>query len=266
MEAEYAVVRIGSVWADKNVRLTEPDVDELAASIKEKGLLQPIVVAPKPPGKRWQLIAGFRRLAACRKLAWKEIPAVIRNESLTDRVGLQLTENLQRTQLSHLEIANSLRQILEDENITVTELARRLGKSFPWVRMHLDYGRVSRILEAGGIEREEIVQAPLELVTQLKDFSHKKMVELFREHSGSDDGKGRQVTKLRELARRQRTLLGRPNAGPRRTKEEMTKMDPAEGDEFSIIKRPCELKCLFVTEAKCHEITELLEANGGEVL
>jgi ParB family transcriptional regulator, chromosome partitioning protein len=80
----------------------EEDLADLAASLRENGLLQPIVVRPAPDGggARWELVAGERRWRAGMRLGWKEIPAVVRDVDDRTLLVLALVENLQRAALA----------------------------------------------------------------------------------------------------------------------------------------------------------------------
>jgi ParB family chromosome partitioning protein len=116
----------------------EDALDELAASISEVGLLQPIVVRPQPESEpteasAWQLVAGERRLRCVRSLGWDTVPALVRHTP--DNVLLRdaLVENLQRAQLNPLEEAAAYAQLLEDFGCTQDELALRVGRSRPQV-------------------------------------------------------------------------------------------------------------------------------------
>lgn len=107
---------------------TEEKLSELAASIREHGVLQPIVVRDAGNG-RFQLIAGERRWRACKALGWERIPAVVREVSEMEARAISLVENLQRDDLSPIEEAGAYRELTEDFGLTQEELARKVGKS-----------------------------------------------------------------------------------------------------------------------------------------
>ncbi|GAA3160063.1 ParB/RepB/Spo0J family partition protein [Planomonospora alba] len=107
-------------------------LEELAASIKEVGLLQPVVVRPAGDG-RYELIMGERRWRACKLAGLKLIPAIVR-DTKEDKLLLDaLIENLQREQLNPLEEAAAYRQLLDDFGATHEQLATRIGRSRPHV-------------------------------------------------------------------------------------------------------------------------------------
>ena len=113
----------------------EDEISELSASIKEVGLLQPIVVRPAPIAeadsetKHYELIMGERRLRASREAGLQTIPAVIRYTEDEDLLRDALLENLHRVQLNPLEEAAAYQQLLEDFGCTHAELSSRIARS-----------------------------------------------------------------------------------------------------------------------------------------
>lgn len=107
-------------------------LEELAASIKEVGLLQPVVVRKLMPG-HYELIMGERRWRACQQAGMSEIPAIVRETSDDDLLRNALIENLHREQLNPLEEAAAYQQLLDDFSATHEELARRVGRSRPHI-------------------------------------------------------------------------------------------------------------------------------------
>ncbi|TME61163.1 MAG: ParB/RepB/Spo0J family partition protein [Chloroflexi bacterium] len=101
-------------------------LSELAASIRQHGVLQPIVVSRDGDG--YELIAGHRRVLAARLAGRTSIPAVVRDEA-GDRLELALVENLQRADLNAIEAARGYKLLMETYDLTQEQLAERLGKS-----------------------------------------------------------------------------------------------------------------------------------------
>lgn len=103
-------------------------LEELAASIREHGVVQPVVVRPLGNG-RYQLVAGERRLRACQALGLGSIPALVREMDSREASEVALIENLQREDLNPLEEAEAYRSLMEQYGLTQEEVARRVAKS-----------------------------------------------------------------------------------------------------------------------------------------
>lgn len=110
----------------------EDELEGLAASIRDMGLLQPLVVRPVGDD-RFELVAGERRLRASRKAGLQTVPAIIRDTGEEEMLKEALVENIHRVQLNPLEEAAAYQQLLEDFEVTQEELASRLGKSRPTI-------------------------------------------------------------------------------------------------------------------------------------
>ncbi|HNW55780.1 MAG TPA: ParB/RepB/Spo0J family partition protein [bacterium] len=104
----------------------QESLQELADSIKEFGVLQPLIVAKTAVG--YELIAGERRLRASKIAGLKTVPVIVRTADEQTKLALALLENVQRENLNPLEEAQAYRRLINEFNITQDELARRLGK------------------------------------------------------------------------------------------------------------------------------------------
>jgi ParB family transcriptional regulator, chromosome partitioning protein len=116
----------------------EAALAELAASIKEHGVLQPVLVRPQPGGGQgYQLVAGERRWRAARLAGLREVPALI--EQIDDDTSLEiaLIENLQREDLSPLEEALMYQRMVDDHGYSVRKLAQKIGKDKGYVENRL---------------------------------------------------------------------------------------------------------------------------------
>ena len=130
--ASYQEIPIGDIFPNAKQPRSVFDEDELAElvhSIKEFGLLQPIVVRPASDG--YELIMGERRWRAGSKAGLKRIPAIVRDTSDQDMLRDALLENIHRVQLNPLEEAAAYQQLLEEFGVTQEQLADRLGRSRP---------------------------------------------------------------------------------------------------------------------------------------
>jgi len=106
-------------------------IEELAQSIRENGIIQPIVV--RSEGDKYEIIVGERRLLAAKRAKLDEIPAIVKDYSEQKLLELTLIENLQREDLNPIEEALAFQTILEKEKITQEELSKRIGKSRSYI-------------------------------------------------------------------------------------------------------------------------------------
>lgn len=103
-------------------------LEELKASIKQAGLLQPVVVRPLPENGGYELIAGERRLRACQALGWEKIPAVKRDVDDRTVLTLALIENLQRDDLSPVDEARGYDRLIAEFSLTQQDVADAVGR------------------------------------------------------------------------------------------------------------------------------------------
>ncbi len=127
-----ASIRPGSF--QPRTRFTAEELDELAASMRQHGVLQPILVRKDPKNANgFELIAGERRWRAAQKAQLHEIPAVVREFSDREALEAALVENLQRTDLSPIEEARAYARLMREFGHTQDRLADALGKSRPYI-------------------------------------------------------------------------------------------------------------------------------------
>jgi ParB family transcriptional regulator, chromosome partitioning protein len=126
------VARIAPNPLQPRREFAEAELAELAASIRENGLLQPLVVRPAGPaaaaGAEWELVAGERRWRAVRRLEWAEVPVLVREMDDRTLLVLAIVENVQRADLSPLEEAEGYRRLIEEFGYTQREVAEQVGK------------------------------------------------------------------------------------------------------------------------------------------
>jgi len=106
-------------------------IQELAASIKEHGILQPLIV--RKSIKRYEIVAGERRYRAAKEACLEKVPAVVRELNEQQMMEFALLENLQREDLNPMEEALAYQMLMDELNVTQEQLARRLGKSRPYI-------------------------------------------------------------------------------------------------------------------------------------
>lgn len=134
MQLEIKKIFSDQDWNCRKEKIAPIDIQTLVESIKENGLLQPIVVRPyNKDSYDWMQVLGHRRLAACKLLKWTHIEANI-NESLTEESArsLNLIENLERKDLNMLQEALAVKWF-RDRDLQLREVAKRIGKSTGWV-------------------------------------------------------------------------------------------------------------------------------------
>jgi ParB family chromosome partitioning protein len=128
---EIPLARIAPNPYQPRTAVDEEALAELAASIVEHGVLQPILVTETIDGYR--LVAGERRVRASRLAGLERIPAVVRELADHDQLELALVENIQREDLDPLEEARAYRQLIDDFGFTQEKLAKRMGKARPTI-------------------------------------------------------------------------------------------------------------------------------------
>jgi len=172
-------------------------LEALAASIREVGVLQPVVVRSRNGG--YELVAGERRLRAARLAGLATIPAVIRDSDDSEGLREALIENLHREDLGSLELAEAFQELLEDLGATQEQLAERLGVSRPHVANTIRLLNLppdvqhllgERKLSAGharallGLEDDE-AQVSLALRAVAEDLSVRQVEDLVRSYGGA---------------------------------------------------------------------------------
>ncbi|GAB6855676.1 ParB/RepB/Spo0J family partition protein [Asaia astilbis] len=133
------------------VDMDEGRLNELADSIRSRGVLQPILVRPDPEQKgRYQIIAGERRWRASQRAGLHEVPVHVRLLDDADAMAAALVENLQRADLNAIEEAEGLQRLLTDYALTQEELAGAVGKSRPHI------GNILRLLNLPESVRQKV--------------------------------------------------------------------------------------------------------------
>lgn len=179
----------------------EEELTDLADSIRENGLLQPIVIRPagnRRGSDRWELVAGERRWRAVTRLGWKQVPAIVREVDDRTLLVLALVENLQRSELSALEEAQGFQQLVDEFGLSQQEVAEAVGRDRSTVANTLRLlqlpASVRRLLEAGALSAgharallgagDPVKMADLARMAAEQGWSVREMEERVRE-SGS---------------------------------------------------------------------------------
>ena len=122
-------ISAGSIKTSKyqpRVQFDEEKLNDLVKSIKEKGVIQPVLVRRSQDG--YELIAGERRLRAAKRLNLEKIPAIVKEVSDIDMLEISLIENIQREELNPIEEANAFHRLVSEFNFTQDKIAQVLGK------------------------------------------------------------------------------------------------------------------------------------------
>src|SRR5690606_15936274 len=132
---QISISKIGANPYQPRKIFDQAALEELAESIKEHGILQPIVVRKK--GEKFELVVGERRFRAAKLIKLKEVPAIIKELTDQQMMELAILENLQREDLTPIEEAEAYQKLMEALSLTQEQLAFRLGKSRPHIANHV---------------------------------------------------------------------------------------------------------------------------------
>lgn len=111
--------------------ISPESLTDLVNSIREQGILEPLVIAKTPAG--FQIIAGERRWRAARILGLGKVPVIVRDTTPQGMLEMSIVENVQREDLNPVERAQAYKRLIDDFGLSVTEVAKRVGKSLPYI-------------------------------------------------------------------------------------------------------------------------------------
>lgn len=172
-------------------------LEELATSIREQGVLQPIIVCKRD--SIYELIVGERRLRAAKKAGLTTIPAVLKEASAEEMLALALVENLQRDDLNPIEEAEAFRRLVEDFDLTQEDVAQRVGKDRSSITNYLRLLKLPEEIQQGLVD-EKISMGHARAILGLK--SREEQLELYRKIIA----RGLSVRQTENLVRETRTL------------------------------------------------------------
>ena len=152
MEIDIKAIEINPFQPRTN--FNEEALEELATSIRELGLIQPITVR-KLDYNKYQLISGERRLRASKKIGLQTIPAYIRLANDDESLTMALVENIQRQDLDPIEIALSYQQLMQELNLTQDEVSSRVGKQRSTVANFIRLLKLDPLIQTG--IRDELI-------------------------------------------------------------------------------------------------------------
>lgn len=169
MKQRLEEIPLNQIKAKDNYRKTFNDASlkELAQSIKENGVIEPIIV--RQNGKGFVLIAGERRFRASLEAGLATIPAVIRDtDDESESLKIQIIENVQREGVPFMEEAYGIQKLRDDHELDVAEISKMVGKSDAWVYQMLQLTRMSG--EAQRLAANGFLQKPVaQLISRLKN-------------------------------------------------------------------------------------------------
>lgn len=233
-------------------------IKELAKSIKEVGIINPIQVRPK--GKEYEIIAGERRWKACQVAGKKTIPAIIKNIDGTRVITESLIENIHRENLSDIEKAKALRIIMKKKNIKkLTELSKIVGLSNHTVGEILDSAEIRKELEGPS---RKVSQSVISETRGLPREERKKIIKI----AAKKDLGGRKIRKLVSIIKEapeplKKQILRKeidPETAEKKLKEWKEEPKPvSEGIAAELICPICKTKLYLIhKEPKGHKVKE----------
>ncbi len=169
-------------------QFNEERLEELSASIREQGILQPLVITDNPDLKQSSkkkthiILAGERRWRAAKKAGLDSVPAIYVKATASKNIEASLTENIQRENLNSIELAKSFHALLELRSCTQEDLAKSLGLSRPVVSNTLRLLTLSPEIQSA-IEEQRISQSHARLLLQLKGAAQKDLFQKIQDNS-----------------------------------------------------------------------------------
>lgn len=176
MNKEIVMVRLSDIIPNRfqpRLAFDEEALNELAASIKEHGIIQPLIL--RDLGNKYEIIAGERRFKASQIAGVREVPAIIGEMDDQTSAELALIENIQRKDLSAIEEAKSYKKILDMGSFTQEELAKRMGKSQPTIANKMRLLSLTNEVQAA-LMNNLISERHARCLLQIKDESKQKEV------------------------------------------------------------------------------------------
>jgi len=192
-------------------KLAPESLEELAASIREHGLIQPLIVSSTVPGMGsapYQLIAGERRLEAAKLAGLSTVPVIVKEATPQEMLALALVENIQRADLNPLEEANAYRQLMDEFGLTQGQVAAQVGKS------RVAVANTVRLLRLPAVVKSALING------QISEGHARALLGLDQEEAQLRALKT--VIKQRLNVRQTEELVRRMLAGPRPRKEKVS--------------------------------------------
>ncbi|MCW3804405.1 ParB/RepB/Spo0J family partition protein [Plebeiibacterium marinum] len=229
---------VANPWQPRT-RFDEEKLEELAASIKEIGVIQPLTV--RKNGNQYQLIAGERRFRASKKVGLEKVPAYVRTADDETMLEMALVENIQREDLDPIEIAISYQRLMDECQLTQESMSERVGKKRATVTNYLRLLKLPAEIQLGlrdkklgmgharaiiGIEDEQVQLNIYEEIVEY-DYSVRKVEEVVRELNS--DKPTKQPAKKKSTLPEEYQMLSSQISNVFDTKVQFTRGDKGNG-------------------------------------
>ena len=192
-QIEMKMIRVSQYAIRDRFQRTSDEDNCLISSIKDHGLLQPILIRPFEQG--FEIVAGHRRFQACRSLRWRFIPCKIRDLTDKEAFEIQLTENMQRKSMDPVEEAEAFRRYVLDFGWGgVTELASKIGKSEEYVSHRIQLLKLPEEIKLHIASNRLNVSSAMEL-TNISSEKQNKLIQQI----GTQGLTVRQIRKMKAL-------------------------------------------------------------------
>ena len=236
----------------------EDKLNELAASIEEHGLIQPLVLRKAEKG--YEIVAGERRWRAARKIGIREIPCIVRELTDEENMLLAIIENMQREDLNPIEEAEGIRQMIETYGLTQEEVSKSVGKSRPYIANSLRLLRLPETVRKY-IEDGSLSTGHAKAIAAVSD--EKKQIEL-AEVAIRDGLSVRQLEKLAQQDKRgvkTRSRVKQKTADVKRVEEDLKN---ALGTKVTLNQKgkKGKIEIEFYSKDELERLIELLKKLG----
>ena len=151
----YIQCRIDNISPNRfqpRIKFTDDSLDELSKSIKEQGIIQPLVV--RNDGSGYELVTGERRLRAAKMAGLEKVPVIVKDLTDKDLLEMSIVENIQRENLNPVELADAYFRLINELHITQDNVATRVGKSRPAVTNYLRIRQLPEQIKADLIDNK----------------------------------------------------------------------------------------------------------------
>lgn len=231
-------IAIDEIFADKDQprkHFDETALKELTASVREHGIIQPIVLTPRKAGG-YTIVAGERRFRAAGEAGLKKVPAIVRTLSAQHKLELSLIENLQRRDLSAIETATAYLKLRDQFNLTMEEIGQRVGGKSPsainnTMRLLQLPTSVQQAIQDGRLtegQARPLIKLPADVIEEMlprilaEGWSARRIEQISAQLKASDKPSKATSTQLDEALVQRTTNIGRSIAAPVAVKQTKT--------------------------------------------